>query len=396
MRTAIGCVALLLTTWASAGILPWYSITEMCDRAELIVEGEWLGGERVRVDRVYKGSAHVAAGETIWVRTLDEHKRVVGAWSRSERHELTSTRLVAFLEPADAPGAWRPMGTYEGHALRGGSPGLLWLDAEAVYGYTQAINPGPYWLMPDLRYPREVRTPADLRAEIARGLALHEDWARRTALADPAARATALADFLAEGRSPADCDFYYVRKAGMALSELGAAAVPALMQVLRGPLCQYADHDTMAALGRIGADAAPVVPLLCELLNASPAGPNVPALRALGAIGDLRAAPHVRAWLVPERLATFKACQIGEVGESLCAMGDRDSFDDLVRAIRTLLPMIAEAVGDDESARYCAADLARGLLKLDRPRAEPIVRALINDPRLGAARTMLQYALEEE
>lgn len=425
MRIAVSCVAFLMTTWASAGMLPHFSVIEMCDRAEVIVEGEWLDGERMRVDRVYKGSTDVAVGEIIWVQTLDEHVRVVGGWWKDDPAELASSALVAFLKRGEGPGAWRPMGTHSNRGIRRGSTGVIWFDDQQVYRYFQFMNPGPYWLVPAMGYRLETHTPEELRAEIARGLALHQEWECRAAIEDPSARAKALGDYLVEARSPAGCDFHYVQKAGLTLGEMGASAVPALMDVLGNATCQYGDHNAIGALARIGSEAKPVVPLLCELLEWSTGELNTTALRALGAIGDLSAAPHVRVWLEPERLSGLKAWEITEVVQCLCAVGDHESFDDMVRAVRSVLAMIPlvedvpppfpgfqegsfsredisrwaeanEAVNTHNCLRSNVADMIRAMHKLDPERTAPIIRTLINDPRMEWARRRLEGLLDEE
>jgi hypothetical protein len=65
--------------YSSARMAPYHSVDEMCNMADIIVEGTYLGGDKVKVEQVYKVSKESKLeGEIINVEQLGKHNRKYG------------------------------------------------------------------------------------------------------------------------------------------------------------------------------------------------------------------------------------------------------------------------------------------------------------------------------
>ena len=76
----VRCAAALTLASAvvlQADLLPTPGVDELCARAELVIEGEHLGNDRVKIARVYKSSDRLEGNAAeIVVQHVDKHVRV--------------------------------------------------------------------------------------------------------------------------------------------------------------------------------------------------------------------------------------------------------------------------------------------------------------------------------
>jgi hypothetical protein len=199
---------------ARADSFPWDSVDKMCDEAEVIVEGEWLGKNLVRIDKVLKAPESFKKDtKEIEVGYLDKHDRNVDRLGRlKEGQPIKTKQLVLFLEK-DRQGSWRSRHTIDVDGTCG-SCGLFWFDDDACYGYAQFDNPGPYVLFKGGgRVPKNI---AALRAEIAAGLENSRRWRAVLAVKNPQEKAKALAAYLLPRTSPPWCPRRSSRTTGIA------------------------------------------------------------------------------------------------------------------------------------------------------------------------------------
>lgn len=113
--------------------------------------------------------------------------------------------------------------------------------------------------------------------------------------------------------------------AGDVMATLGAAAVPALMDVSRDP---NARRVAIEALGRIGPDAAASIPVLRSALADPADGVQRAAVVAIGKLGESAAS------LVPELVAQWDeiSCR-SELRHALATLGDPLAIDPVMRML---------------------------------------------------------------
>jgi hypothetical protein len=381
------CVmALLVTQPTWAAILPSMSVYGMCDRADLIVEGEWLGENRVRVERVHKG-AELIRGETdvVEVSRLDDHDREMRGWLGGERGPLGTTRLVAFLAEGEQAETWSAIYTVP-RSGRCGSCGVIWYDDARCYSYMQVVNPGPYVLVaaePAWRCPNIEA----LRSEIAEGLEYARSWHEALETEDPAEKARVLATYLLPRTSPIGAsEYYYEHAARDALVEMKGDAVDALAEVLR---TAEKDDNLNLAVNTLywnRSEAREAAPLLCELLNHPEQVFTFYVLRALETAGEPDVIERVRPYLEPASMEGPDLEVAVQAAATLCALGDQDSFQDIVALLRAILR--------GGKHLYYVSDTVRAMQRLDAERTALIIRTLINDPRLEGYRSLLEDYLK--
>lgn len=109
----IGCLILGLHQQARAECLSEPSIASLCESGGLIIEGTWLGGDRVAVTRVWKAPASVPKD----VKEL----KVVGLYAIRSRHSSSA-------EHNDARTAFRGSGVCGGSVVL---PGVRFEDTDS-------------------------------------------------------------------------------------------------------------------------------------------------------------------------------------------------------------------------------------------------------------------------
>ena len=302
-RTHHTVFALVLGLHAvSADLIPTFTVDEMCDRVSFVVEGTYLGRNRVRVSEVLKAPPHVDRDlRAVEVEHLREHNRIL---FRGEA--IGTTKLMLFLVPGNGINTWRSVGTTDQEG-QWGSSGVIWFDDLTCYGYLQLENPGPLQLRasrPGLE--RWVpSTVTSLRADIRSGLANSREWRRTLAIQDPSKKAQALARYLLKSTSPRGDKGSYRHKVRRPMGALGKHAVPALIQTLRTAPVDEELNRTVLTLYDIGLPSARALTDLVALLDQPERASTCYLLSALGSTGHPRAVSYLKQYLgsEDERLA---------------------------------------------------------------------------------------------
>ena len=292
-----------------ADMLPSYSVDEMCDMADLIVEGDWLGNDAIRIDRIYKGASFLEGGaRTVAVSRLGAHSKVPWHGANVGEGPLRANRAVLFLDRDKTTGEWRSISTDADNEFGFcGSCGLFWVDGTAAYGYEQSRNPGPYEIVSASRRGGRVPKSAEaLRADIESGLANSREWRRSLALPGRVEKARALARYLLKSTSPPGDKGSYLYAVRRPLASLGEDAIPSLIRVLRTAPAGERLDPTVLILYDIGPAAAQAIPDLIDLLPGPERAFTGYVLSALGATGDPTALPALEGYIKSndERLAS--------------------------------------------------------------------------------------------
>lgn len=374
--TALAAAILALLAFAAparADSFPHTSVDLMCDRADLIIEGRWLGDDKVSIASVLKPSADLPEGtKEINVRLLGKHSRRLGCGWEKEAATLEAKHLVGFLEKG-AEG-WQSLYTIDAEGACG-SCGLFWFDDQACYGYGQFCNPGPYVLSRGHDGGRTPKDLAALRKEIAAGLGNSRRWREALAVKDPAKKARALAAYLLPRTSPPGDKGSYRWAVREPLRELGDEAVPALVEVIESARPDDKLDGAVLVLYDLGPKARSAVPLLCKLLDAPKQADASYILSALETAGDPRAIGSVRPLLGNEDFSVAV-----RAAQTLAALKDRESFE----AIAALIPEKPE-----KARQYYLRDLLNALHRLDPERARPLVRKAAGQPALADVREQI-------
>jgi len=291
---------------AWADTFPHLSIDDMCDRADLIVEGTDLGKNKIRINKVLKESPFLPKDSRIVeVMELERHNRKLWSGIPDNTSEIATRKFVLFLVYQKETGKWKSLSNAE-ESGKWGSCGLFWFDRSTCYGYAQMSNPGPYELVTaEYAEGRIPETIEDLRIAIRTGLANSREWRRSLAIVDPVEKARALARYLLKSTSPKGDKGTYQHRVRKPLAALGRSAVPVLIDVLRNrPRGEKLD-GVVLVLYDIGPPAAEAVPELRSLLTEPERAFTGYVLSALGSTGDPRAVPDLEKYLQSddERLA---------------------------------------------------------------------------------------------
>lgn len=358
--------------WATASaegrLLPHETIQQMCFTSDLIIDGAHIGYGKVHVNHIfYKSMPTIVRPKTIYVYSITKHSRIVDEifMKGKDVPPITTNRLVLFLIKSK-DGRLQPV-----DMIGNGSQGLFWYDDKMCYGYEQVINPGPYCLVASK--PRgSGRIPKDKNAmwkEIKIGLEQRIRWEAIEMIKDPNERARQMATYLLPDTAPEG----YAQSVDLrrAIRKIGAAAVPALVEVLEKAKPEDRLNTTVLTLydiGHIHPDALrPVVSALCKLLSNPGSNSLYYILSPLTAARDQRAILYVRPML------KHKDKQVrGQAARALAAMKDQKSFNEI--AI-----LIEESNNPDDRLNY-TLELARSLFELDPNRARPIIEHVESVP----------------
>lgn len=290
--------ALLTAVPAPLSLLPHPSPYRMADVADAIVEGVLRDDGTVAVTDRHFAAPGIEVPAALRVEALAEMTRTPFSFGGDEQKPIRPDGVLLFLAATGAEArTWTPLHLHYGRAR-----GVLWFQGEAVFGYAQCINPGPYELvaMEHVDGDRTAAyTPATVRAEILRGLASRAKWRAALAIEDPAARARELVSWL--GPDGPDGDRWIERAWPDGLRDLarcGDAAVEPLAEVVRS----HRDETVVGAAAHVltelaskGEGARAATPALVDRLT-KPAGVRPRQLiRALHALADPRAAAALRA-----------------------------------------------------------------------------------------------------
>lgn len=377
----VAALALTGTTAVRADMLPEPDVDRMCIEVDLIIEGEHLGNNRVKILRVYKPSGLIHKKAThIDVADLQKHVRVPGQLRQFQwldATEIRTNKLVLFLTFRSKTKTWHSHYATDQEG-QWGSAGLYWYDQQTCYGYQQIMNPGPYVLMPGSQTPRRSRVPESIqamRAEIGSGLANLRRWQAVLAVKDPAEKARQMARFLLPHTAPPGYRGALRNELREELAKLGGHAVAALIEVINRARPDESLNDTVLILFDIERPARPAVPALCKLLQSPGETSRYYVLSAVRTAGDPAAIPHVRP------LLKVKDDQVAvAAAKALGALGDRESFD----AIAALLP---EKYTSNQLAR--TRDLLHALHSLHPGRAKPFIQRAVDDPAFEGMRSLL-------
>ena len=134
------CVTALVLASAAqlfADILYAPKVDYLCVEAELIVEGEYLEGNRVKIVHVFKPSKRLPAKAThLEVQSVDKHSRVSHLFTKKrgrQKKVIRTNKLVLFLKFNPLRKVWAPIYPPTGNEGLG-SAGLFWYDEQTCYG----------------------------------------------------------------------------------------------------------------------------------------------------------------------------------------------------------------------------------------------------------------------
>ncbi len=152
---------------AKADLHPSLSIIDMCFKADAIVEGHYLGEDKVLVGIIYK--THPMLKDTLEVRNLDMHFKLPNVnklllfLSFNNPDDYWNTVTLHYNNHIKSPkpeNGWNPLDPYYYSSLFEnrdaqtssidsliGSSGVIWIHDTVCYRYYQLMNPGGYGLL---------------------------------------------------------------------------------------------------------------------------------------------------------------------------------------------------------------------------------------------------------
>ena len=368
-------VLFLRAEQACAEVRPQWSVDQLCARAELIIEGEALGNDVVRITKVHKRSKHLLRGLTSLrvdeldslPRSLWKNRRPRSSEEPTPTTERISTRtLVLFANFDPQRKLWRTVD---------GMPSVFWVDDITCYGYVQILV-GGYELVSASDEPRGAfkKVPASLatlRSQIAGGLENARRWQRALALRDPDEKAEALSRYLLARTSPPGDRGTYRFAVRAPMGALKSHAVGALLRVLRSLRPGDDPNEVVLILYDLGPLARSAVPSLCRLLKQPGHTNEGYVVAALRTAGDRRAISCVHPLLRHADLSI-----VAETATTLAALKDRKAFDDVAASIPN------EILGSRAPSEV--RDILIALHALDDERAKPIIERVTADPAMRA------------
>lgn len=350
LAVAFTCMLLFSAFQSTAGMLPTPSITGLCDKAVLIVEGDHIGNGQVKVLKIYKGVEQVGTNSEIVVAGLEKCSKRV----RNGGETLQTDHVVLFMDSQ-----LQPL-----YLFGEGSGGVFWLSDDACYRYFQPMNPGGYALA------KLQTTPGDLKREIEVSLEIAKEWETVKALKEPKAMAERMTIYLRQATWPVGYNGEFYTEMRERMPKLGADAVSPVVDVLRAGMKGGEDLNLpVLILYSIGKPAQPAVPVLLELLSNPGKTSRYYICSALKTAADKSAIPFVRPMLKVDDMQTAV-----EAAEALGAMGDKESFD----SIAALLPKLKPVRSSMDVLRM--NDLLTVLEKMNGQSAEPILNRYFADP----------------
>ncbi|MBL8752129.1 MAG: HEAT repeat domain-containing protein [Planctomycetes bacterium] len=362
MRTAILLLAVLpfaRPTPTPLAIKPHPSPFRMANEAKVVVEGKAAADGTVVVTRRWFVAPDETVGATLLVPSLPNASKVPFAFGQKS-DAIVPDVVLLFLVRAKG-GEWEPLLRIDGDNARG----IVWIEGEKVWDYSQAVNPGPYELsrahhMDGAAYV--ATTPADVRRQVEAGLAARGKWVATLALADAEARARAVVGWI--GAQSPDGAFWYERVWGdlaPAIKAEGRRAMPFLAKVV----ATHAEADAVAvacrALSDLGPDARDAVPSMIARLRDLRGAAPIDMVRALSVIRDERAIA-----VLLDQLDAKDGWMVEEVAVALQHCGAKGFVDRIVRRI----PQTAD---EAESVGWLVAMLD-AVREVDAPLAERLVR----------------------
>ncbi len=343
-------------------------VGEMCNEAQVVLEGEYLGGDRVNVVRVYK--TNVILSDVVIVPGLQK-----------EEKPLSTKRLFLFLgfgeecsfQPSQescfndvvkniTSGTLTPLRQID----KGGSDGVIWFDDTCCYRYRQAMNPGPLALFPDFKNYEtgEKNSAADVRTEIETGLKESLVWNRASSLTSAYDRTRLMCRFLLQSTSPTPENLRYYQWFAVWHTDwdaTGEFAGPYLAELLINADPKESVHEIVRVLGFIGAPhSASAVHSLGALLSGDPERAHPEWV--IEAIADAQD-PAGITYLLPQ-LDSDKSYIAAEAGIALCRLKAVEHFDRICK----VLSVNSKTWFDGKYLEQLEA-----LYQLDPVRARPVI-----------------------
>lgn len=363
----------------SADMIPQAEVDEMCLLADAIVEATWDSGDRVEIEKIYHQTKQLPEGATaLDIAGLGKHQRVfyeIGVIGRGQA--IKTRKLIAFVRFDKDTRGWEPIHrSSQGGGY--GSSGVIWLEGEKCYGYSQENNPGPLSLA-----DREM-SPERLAAEIKVGLKNAAAWRKALALRDKHRKAMLLAAYLFKKTSPPGDKGTYFHRVRDELPKLGAAAVPPLVELMEDPnlRSEYGMNTAVLVCHDIGKAAAAAVPALVKLLD----GPGPPShyyiLGALQEIGDRTTVPAVRPFLNSADSQTRTCAAI-----TLCIFLDLESADAIAK--------VAFDHAGDPNGPGEAVRIAEALGAMDRSAGMVLIEKLLKVEAMKIWKDSLRNTLDQ-
>ena len=133
MMRALVVLALLASS-LRAEWQPDEPVLLLCTQADLVVEGQHVRENTVRLSKVLKPCRSLPRGaEWIQIATLSAHDRHVATKFGERGRFLDAAGVVLFLKRDASTSSWVPLGVQTDRD-GGGSSGVFWVDAKTCYG----------------------------------------------------------------------------------------------------------------------------------------------------------------------------------------------------------------------------------------------------------------------
>ena len=411
LRISILGLVLVVTCAVSTlgDILPYATIEELVDRAELIIRGPQESDDTVRVETTYKGKTKT---QSVSIKGLERYQTSVRHFARARDSSLPAdvgrSDVVAFLV-SRKDGTFSPVSS---------GAGIRRIYEGGVFAYYQPMNPGWYALIlshetdtdgavRDHSGNREPLTAKLLEAYVTVGIRRSHHFGNAVSLADPKKRAHALSKYVTTHFGNSD---YYALKALDALAEIGAPALPSLLSILQADVCNPTRYDVIRCLGRLG--SAEAIPVLLQELKSSTPRCRASAIYSLGELKSAEALEPLCSLLShPEDEELTKAAirALGKIGDPhatamivshLSSESDRirmETLDalSLLKDQRAFGPL-GEALGEPsrKGDSHFRSRALEALYRCDRARGVPIFIEHLRsaEPDVAhAARTCLSW-----
>lgn len=364
------------------------TVTEMCLRAPLIVDGTWQGDKRVVITRIWRAPDSFSRDKNkeLSVMGLDTINR--NRWyfdgTKFKSEAIDARDVTLFLE-RDAKGEWSPLDLLKvGETL--GSPGVVWRKDNDCYHYFQEISPGPYsltkWQDVSRKKTGAVWVDTDLkeiRRRMEASLSMNKPLREVLQSRDATQRATELIKYLSPRTSPDPAGTYRFI-AEEALQETPHLPLAPILNAIETTPPKEDLHPYLSLLWYRGDDSTTAQPLLVKILERQDHNLDS-CIVTLMHLRDARSIPQLRPFLrAPSPTTRYLAAH------ALTILRDQDSFG----AIAELIP--AEIKQDEIERVKNLLDL---LYFLDKAKALPIATRVAAAPVMAPVRKQIRSLQKE-
>ncbi|MDJ1499959.1 hypothetical protein [Xanthocytophaga agilis] len=381
---------------AKADLHPSISIIDMCFKADAVIEGRYLGDDKVVIERIYK--AHFMLTDTLEVRNMDihfsfpavNHLILFVSFNHPEDYWNNVASQYGQQKTSKPENGWNSLDPYycstlflrdydTAYKIKTimtdsiiGSSGVIWFQNTTCYRYYQVTNPGGFGLFDMMREEgfwivkgHRFNGLEDLRYEISKCIEEVGIWKQTIQISDTIEKARQLSKFLLQKTTPVPYSYWYysamIARNGMIGME--KIAFPFLFEQLqKADTSEYLDNLLMV-LENVLVDNNLLIPALCNLKHSKQEldkDYRQMIIRLLEKTQDKKAIPCLRKFFEEDSLYKTEAAFV------LCTLKDIDYYSEL-EAFLTQPPINF----DSEDRRRLKA-----LYVLDSKKATPIIRRM--------------------